>query len=163
MIDSEKFRPISTWWAPLFSGNCRVVLTAVIVGLSGLVGCSGEKSAGESSAGEPARAKVTESTSMATLPARPGGGPQTPSCGIFRVSKTEVVAGQTFSVGDYKVNTFGISCDEVMGDAGLFSEFLRLDDGASLPSPWQFLEGAIGAPKFVAGPGVGFRVQRVSG
>lgn len=140
----------------------RVVPVAVVVGLSGLVGCSGAASEGESDLRVPAPVDVTEPTPVATVPAPPGGGPQTPSCGIFQVSRTEVVAGQTFAAGDYKVNTFGISCEEVMGDSGLFSAFLRLDDGASLPSPWRFLEGAVGAPKFVAGPGVGFRVQRVS-
>ena len=91
-----------------------------------------------------------------------GAGPQTPPCGIFEVTKTEVVSGQQFSTGRYQINTFGISCDEVMGDAGLFSQFLQLEDDEALPDPWRFLEGAIGAPKFVSGPAVGFRVQRIS-
>ena len=91
-----------------------------------------------------------------------GAGPQTPPCGIFEVTKAEVVSGQQFPTGRYQINTFGISCDEVMGNAGLFSQFLELDDDADLPTPWRFLEGAVGAPKFVSGPGVGFRVQRIS-
>jgi hypothetical protein len=91
-----------------------------------------------------------------------GAGPQTPPCGTFEVTKAEVVSGQHFPKGRYQINTFGISCDEVIGDAGLFSQFLELDDDADLPTPWRFLEGAVGAPKFVSGPGVGFRVQRVS-
>ena len=91
-----------------------------------------------------------------------GAGPQTPPCGIFKVTKTEVVSGQQFSTGRYQINAFGISCDEVMGDTGLFSQFLQLDDDEALPDPWRFLEGAIGAPKFVSGPAVGFRVQRIS-
>ena len=91
-----------------------------------------------------------------------GAGPQTPPCGIFEVTKTEVVSGQQFSRGKYQINTFGIHCDEVMGDAGLFSQFLQLEDDEALPDPWRLLEGAIGAPKFVSGPAVGFRVQRIS-
>jgi hypothetical protein len=55
-----------------------------------------------------------------------------------------------------------MSCDEVMGDAGLFNKFLSLGDNEALPDPWKFLEGAIGAPKFVSGASVGFRVQRIS-
>jgi hypothetical protein len=49
-----------------------------------------------------------------------------------------------------------------MGDAGVFSQFLQLEDDEALPDPWRFLEGAIGAPKFFSGPAVGFRVQRIS-
>ena len=91
-----------------------------------------------------------------------GGGPQTPSGGIFEVTKNEVVSGQQFSKGRYQINTFGMSCDEAIGDEGLFSQFLQLEDNESLPEPWSFLEGAVGAPKFVAGPAVGFRVERIS-
>ena len=106
---------------------------------------------------------VSTLTSPASSTANPGGGgPQTPSCGIFEVTKAEVVSGQQFSKGKYHINTFGISCDEVMGDAGLFSQFLNLEDNGALPEPWRFLEGAVGAPKFVSGPAVGFRVQRIS-
>jgi hypothetical protein len=49
-----------------------------------------------------------------------------------------------------------------MGDNGLFNVFLQLGDDAALPEPWRYLEGAVGAPKFVKGAGVGFRVERVS-
>ncbi len=56
----------------------------------------------------------------------------------------------------------GISCDEVMGDAGLFSQFLQFEGNEALPDPWRFLEGAIGAPKFVSRRAFGFHVQRIS-
>jgi len=49
-----------------------------------------------------------------------------------------------------------------MGYAGLFNQFLQLEDDEALPNSWRFLEDAVGAPKFVSGPGVGFRVQRIS-
>jgi len=108
----------------------------------------------------------TVSTSLPLSPAPAnlggGGGPKTPPCGIFEVTKAEVISGQQFSKGRYQINTFGISCDEVMGDAGLFSQFLKLEDNEALPVPWRYLEGAVGAPKFVSGPAVGFRVQRIS-
>ena len=133
----------------------------IVIGFSGLVivatllsSCSG----GSSSTTEVGL--VLPSSSTANLVG--GAGPQTPPCGIFEVTKTEVVSGQQFSTGRYQINTFGISCDEVMGDAGLFSQFLQLEDNEALPDPWRFLEGAIGAPKFVSGPAVGFRVQRIS-
>ncbi len=103
---------------------------------------------------------LVSSSSVANLGG--GGGPQTPPCGIFEVARTEIVSGQQFLKGRYQINTFGISCDEVMGNAGLFSQFLQLEDNEALPDPWRFLEGAVGAPKFVTGPAVGFRVQRIS-
>jgi len=89
-------------------------------------------------------------------------GPQTPSCGIVEVTTNEVIAGHQFPKGQYKINVFGMSCEEVMGDQGLFSKFLQLGDNDVLPEPWSYLEGAVGAPKFVKGPGVGFRVERVA-
>jgi len=39
---------------------------------------------------------------------------------------------------------------------------LNLPDNAALPNPWIYLAGAIGAPKFSAGQGIGFRAQRIS-
>ncbi len=91
-----------------------------------------------------------------------GAGPQTPACGFVDVMTAEAISGQQFPAGRYQINTFGISCDEVMGDNGLFNEFLQLGDDAALPQPWRYLEGAVGAPKFVKGAGVGFRVERIS-
>jgi hypothetical protein len=70
-----------------------------------------------------------------------------------------VIAGVDFPAGSYQINTFGVSCEEVMGDEGLFNKFLQLEDTDELPEPWSHLEGAVGAPKFVTGPGVGFRAQ----
>ena len=132
-----------------FNGLRGLVIVATL-----LSACSGSSSA------------TTEggsvSPSSTTVNLVEGAGPQTPPCGMFDVAKAEVVSGQQFSKGRYQINTFGISCDEVMGNAGLFSQFLQLEDDADLPAPWRFLEGAIGAPKFVSGPAVGFRVQRIS-
>lgn len=87
-------------------------------------------------------------------------GPQTPPCGIVEVTTNEVIAGQQFPKGQYQINAFGMSCEEVMGDTGVFSKFLQLGDNDALPEPWSYLEGAVGAPKFVKGPEVGFRVER---
>jgi len=135
--------------AQIVIGFCGLVIVATL-----LSSCSG----GNSSTTEVGL--VLPSSSTANLVG--GAGPQTPPCGIFEVTKTEVVSGQQFPTGRYQINTFGISCDEVMGDAGLFSQFLQLEDNEALPDSWRFLEGAIGAPKFVSGPAVGFRVQRIS-
>ena len=88
-------------------------------------------------------------------------GPQTPSCGIVEITTNEVIAGHQFPKGQYQINVFGMSCEEVMGQDGLFSKFLQLGDNDVLPEPWSYLEGAVGAPKFVKGPGVGFRAERI--
>ncbi|MEY3238132.1 MAG: hypothetical protein RI883_2233 [Bacteroidota bacterium] len=91
-----------------------------------------------------------------------GQGPQTPPCGIVKVTTNEVIAGIQFPKGQYQINVIGMSCDEVMGDTGLFSQFLQLKDNDELPEPWKYLKRAVGAPKFVKGPGVGFRVERIA-
>ncbi len=89
-------------------------------------------------------------------------GPQTPSCGNYKVSTNEVIVGVKFPKGSYQINTFGISCSKVMGSKGLFAKFLKLKDKDPLPKPWRYLADAIGAPKFSSGPGVGFRVQLIT-
>jgi hypothetical protein len=89
-------------------------------------------------------------------------GPQTPSCGNYKVTTNEVIAGVKFPKGTYQINTIGISCAKVMGSKGLFAQFLKLKDKDPLPKPWVYLADAIGAPKFSSGPGVGFRVQLIS-
>ncbi len=89
-------------------------------------------------------------------------GPKTPPCGIVEVITDEVIAGVRFPKGKYQINVIGISCEEVMGEEGLFNKFLQLGDNEVLPEPWSYLKGAVGAPKFVKGPGVGFRVARVA-
>ena len=81
-------------------------------------------------------------------------GPQTPSCGNYKVTKNEVIAGFKFPKGTYQINAFGISCSKVMGSKGLFAQFLKLKDKDPLPKPWRYLADAIGAPKFSSGPGV---------
>jgi hypothetical protein len=89
-------------------------------------------------------------------------GPQTPSCGTFKVLNDETIDGREFPKGTYQLNAFGISCGKVRGTYGLFDQFLSQDATTPLPKPWQSLAGAVGAPKFTAGPGVGFRAQRIS-
>ena len=91
-----------------------------------------------------------------------GQGPQTPPCGIVEVTTNEVIADLQLPKGKYQINVIGMSCEEVMGDTGLFNMFLQLRDNDALPEPWSYLKGAVGAPKFVKGPGVGFRVERVA-
>jgi len=86
-------------------------------------------------------------------------GPKTPSCGNYKVSTNEIIAGIKFPKGTYQINTFGISCSKIMGSKGLFAKFLKLKDSDPLPKPWRYLADAIGAPKFSSAPGVGFRVQ----
>ncbi len=88
-------------------------------------------------------------------------GPQTPACGIVQVLTDEVIVGVQFPKGQYQINVFGMTCDEVMGNTGIFSKFLQLGDNDPLPAPWSHLKDAVGAPKFVKSTNVGFRVQRV--
>lgn len=89
------------------------------------------------------------------------GGPQTPACGFVQVLTDEVIVGVQFPKGKYQINVFGLTCEEVMGEKGLFNQFLQLGDNDPLPVPWTYLKDAIGAPKFVKSTNVGFRVQRV--
>ena len=89
-------------------------------------------------------------------------GPQTPSCGNYKVSTNEVIAGVRFPKGSYQINTFGISCTKVMGSKGIFAQFLKLKDKDPLPKPWRYLVDAVGATKFTSGTGVGFRVQLIT-
>lgn len=91
-----------------------------------------------------------------------GQGPQTPPCGIVEITTHETIAGVKFPKGQYQINVIGMSCEEVMGEKGLFNTFLQLGDNDTLPAPWIYLKGAVGAPKFVKGRGVGFRVERVA-
>ena len=91
------------------------------------------------------------------------GGPQTPACGFVQVLTDEVIVGIQFPKGKYQINVFGMTCEEVMGDKGLFNQFLQLGNDDPLPAPWVHLKDAIGAPKFVksTSTNVGFRAQRV--
>ena len=90
-------------------------------------------------------------------------GPQTPACGIVQVLTDEVIVGVQFPKGKYQINVFGMTCEEVMGDKGLFNQFLQLGNDDPLPAPWIHLKDAVGAPKFVksTSTNVGFRAQRV--
>ena len=89
-------------------------------------------------------------------------GPQTLSCGNYKVIINEVIVGIKFPKGTYQINSFGISCTKVMGSKGLFAKFLKLKDKDPLPKPWQYLVDAVGAPKFSSAAGVGFRVQLIT-
>jgi hypothetical protein len=89
-------------------------------------------------------------------------GPKTDPCGIVEVTTAEVIAGVQFPIGSYQINTFGMTCEEVMGDTGLFNQFLQLGDNDPLPAPWSHLNDAIGQPKFVKSENVGFRAERIN-
>jgi hypothetical protein len=110
------------------------------------------------------RALILVSTFLLAMPisSSVAGGPQTPSCGTYKVLKNETIAGQAFPKGTYVLHAIGLSCNKVIGKKGLFAKFLNLPDNAALPKPWIYLAGAIGAPKFSAGQGIGFRAQRIS-
>jgi hypothetical protein len=89
------------------------------------------------------------------------GGPQTPPCGNIEVLTDEVIVGVQFPKGNYQINVFGMPCDEVMGDTGVFKQFLLLGDNDTLPHPWRHLDGVVGAPKFEKSSGVGFRAEKI--
>jgi hypothetical protein len=89
-------------------------------------------------------------------------GPQGPSCGTFRVREDQKIEGRLFPKGTYRLNAMGLSRAKVAGKYGLFDQFLGQDDATPLPKPWESLIGAVGAPKFSAAPGVGFRAQRIA-
>ena len=89
-------------------------------------------------------------------------GPQTPSCGKFKILKDTKIVGHLFTRGTYEINVMGISCEMVMGKYGLLDQFLSQDETTPLPKPWKYLSEAVGAPKFVTDVGIGFRAQRIS-
>lgn len=82
--------------------------------------------------------------------------------GTFRITRDMKVAGHLFRKGTYRMNAIGVSCEVVIGKYGLFDQFLSQEESAPLPRPWRFLSEAVGAPKFSAAPGVGFRAQWLS-
>ncbi len=86
----------------------------------------------------------------------------TATCGTMRLRRDDGIDGRAFARGTYKLSAFGISCAKVTGRYGLFDQFLRQSPTTPLPRPWTSLV-AVGAPKFVARAGVGFRAQRISG
>ncbi|MDG2088192.1 MAG: hypothetical protein P8J68_05570 [Arenicellaceae bacterium] len=88
--------------------------------------------------------------------------PQVPPCGTLKVSKDTKIETRLFQKGTYQIHAVGISCKEVIGRDGLFAKFLSLGDDVPLPEPWESLIGVVGARKFVAGPGIGIRAQRIS-
>ena len=106
---------------------------------------------------------ITTETVALSSPTSPNqtrlAGPQEPPCGTIEISENGIISGEQFPRGTNVIHSFGIACDEVLGDDGLFMNFLRLE-GAPFPKPWSFLEGEVGAPKFVTGPAIGFRVQK---
>ena len=42
-------------------------------------------------------------------------GPQSPSCGTYKVTKNEIIAGQKFPMGTYQIHAMGIACNKVLG------------------------------------------------
>ena len=107
-------------------------------------------------------AGVTVVVSMFAVSSAMAAGPQGPGCGTIRVAKDEKIENRPFPKGLYRLHAMGISCAKVAGKYGLFDQFLSQGDATPLPRPWKSLTGAVGAPKFVADVGVGFRAQRVS-
>lgn len=103
----------------------------------------------------------TSQTSATDAESIPTGGPKVPACGIIELEDLEIIAGQEFQPGQYLIHSFGLRCNDVIGEAGIFNQFLGMTGDEPLPEPWIFLEGALGAPKFAAGPGIGFRIQRI--
>ncbi|MGA0875237.1 MAG: hypothetical protein ACO3Q6_08380, partial [Ilumatobacteraceae bacterium] len=91
------------------------------------------------------RALIPVSTFLLMMPisSSVAGGPQTPSCGTYKVLKNETIAGQAFPKGTYVLHAICLSCNKVIGKKGLFAKFLSLPDNAALPRPWIYLAGAI--------------------
>jgi len=87
--------------------------------------------------------------------------PLLPSCGNINLLGDSVIDGRLLSKGTYQLNTFGMSCEEVVGLNGILGNILSLGKDGSLPAPWTSLLDAVGAPKFASGPGAGFRLQKL--
>jgi hypothetical protein len=89
-------------------------------------------------------------------------GPMGPSCGNISIIADAMIDGRLFQKGEYQLNSFGIPCAEVVGSDGILGVILSLKETDKLPPPWASLSDAIGAPKFAAGAGIGFRLQKVA-
>jgi hypothetical protein len=81
-------------------------------------------------------------------------------CGIYIVSKNEVIAGVKFPKGDYQIYTFGMPCNKVLGKKGILVTFLKQKDKDPLPKPWRYTTDTVGAQGFSAS-GIGFRVKLI--
>ena len=88
--------------------------------------------------------------------------PTLPSCGNITILGDAMIDGRLFSKGKYQLNTFGISCQEVLGLNGILGNILGLGKNDRLPAPWTSLHDAVGAPKVQSGPGTGFRLQKLA-
>ena len=88
-------------------------------------------------------------------------GPQLPSCGNISILADSVIDGRQFKKGIYQLNTFGISCKEVVGLNGIVGVILGFGKDDKLPAPWSSLSAAVGAPKFSVSAAVGFRLQKI--
>jgi hypothetical protein len=88
--------------------------------------------------------------------------PLLPSCGNIKLLESSVIDGRVFSPGLYQLNTFGVACNEAVGLDGILGVILSLGAQAKLPTPWTSLIDAVGAPKFSAGAGIGFRLQKIA-
>jgi hypothetical protein len=82
------------------------------------------------------------------------------TCGIYKNSKNEVIAGVKFPKGDYQIYTFGMPCNKVLGKKGILATFLKQKDKDPLPKPWKYQSDTVGAQAFSAS-GVGFRVKLI--
>jgi len=89
-------------------------------------------------------------------------GPIGPSCGNISIIADAMIDGRLFQKGEYQLNSSGITCAQVVGSDGILGVILSLKENDKLPPPWASLSDAIGAPKFSAGAGIGFRLQKVS-
>lgn len=101
------------------------------------------------------------SLSAGLLPSAKAQGPQLPSCGNISILADSIIDGRQFQKGIYQLNTFGISCEEVVGLNGILGVVLGLRKEDSLPAPWSSLTGAVGAPKFSTSADIGFRLQKI--
>jgi hypothetical protein len=81
-------------------------------------------------------------------------------CGIYKVSKNEVIAGVKFPKGSYQIYTYDIACNKVLGKKGILETFLKQKDKDPLPKPWRYESVTVGAQGF-SRSGVGFRVQLI--
>jgi hypothetical protein len=85
---------------------------------------------------------------------------QETQCGIYKVSKNEVIAGVKFPKGSYQIYTYNIACNKVLGKKGILETFLKQKDKDPLPKPWRYESVTVGAQSF-SRSGVGFRVEYI--
>ncbi len=91
---------------------------ALVLGVALISGCSSNEYDTAKKNSETSSTSTSAPTSGSSSNTPFTAGPKTPPCGTYEVEKLESISGEEFPAGQYQINAFGISCDEVMERPG---------------------------------------------